>query len=922
MSAVLESKTKLPPPMASETDTVIPCRDLTGDQERNRLLFDLNNTSRKYPHCDGLHRMFETQAAACADLTAVVSAHENREVTYRWLNERANVLAHFLIRNGVGPDVVVGVCLERCVDLVVAVLAVLKAGGAYVPFDPAYPKERLSFMLEDTQAPILLTQEKLVSTLPEKNARLLCLDREWDEIRAHGMEGNTGTRALPDHLAYLIYTSGSTGKPKGVAMRQEPLINLLHWQLENWSYSARARTLQFASLNFDVSFQEILSTLASGGTLILIDEETRRDSNELVSFLGRQRVNRLFLPFVALKHLADASDRAQCWPEDLKEVITAGEQLQITPQILRFFQHLPGCTLENQYGPSESHVVTAHRLQGPPETWPALPTIGKPIANCQIYLLDTDLQPVPNGVPGELFIGGACLAQGYLNRPDLSAEKFIPNPLSGTPGTRIYKAGDLARYLPDGNIEFLGRLDHQVKINGFRIELGELETVLSKHPKVAETVVVARDRPSGDKQLVAYIVPKDGEHAGATELRSFLKELVPAYAVPSTFVSLSSLPLTPNGKVDRKALPEPPQQVEFGNDEDFKQPQTPLEMQIRLVFERFLNRRPISTTQSFFELGGDSLQALKLILEVERETGKKLALSILYQASTIEGLARVISQGDEAAWSALVPLQKEGVRPTLYMVHTTPGDVIGYGNLIFHLGTEQPCYGFQSLGLKQKELSHTRIEEMAGYYVNLLREHQKEGPYHLAGWCYGGILAVEMARILQAQGQKVAYLGLIETPAPEPGKNYYPYYLRRFSCLLLMRPGQWRRYLSEKTKYYKSLRQANEMRFKRADLDEAPDHQAVQERNLWLDQLEHVYHTNLNALKGYCSRRFQGQITLYNAAQSDPAVIYDPYYGWKGLASQIQRHVVLGDHDSILMEPNVGLLAKQMQEDLARAGRK
>ncbi|MEO7300633.1 MAG: AMP-binding protein, partial [Verrucomicrobiota bacterium] len=626
-------------------------------------------------------------------------------------------------------------------------------------------------------------------------------------------------------------------------------------------------------------------------------------------------VERLFLPFVALKHLAAASEYRAIFPRQLREIITAGEQLQITPAVVNFFSKLNNCALHNQYGPSETHVVTAYELKGHPRDWPPLPSIGKAIDNTQIFLLDDKLQPVPRGQEGELYIGGECLARGYLNRADLTAEKFISNPFEA--GSRLYKTGDLARFLPNENIEFLGRIDHQVKIRGFRIELGEIEAVLSQHPGVREAVVVARETKSGDKQLVAYIVARAKNTAPTSELRSFLREKIPNYAIPSMFVQLSALPLTPNGKVDRRALPEPVEEEDFSI--AIKPPQTPLEMQLQLVFERFLNKRPIGIDVSFFELGGDSLQALKLIVEIERFTGKRLPLEILYQASTIEALAKHIqnSSGD-FKFSSMVPLQPLGTLPPLFLVHTTPGDVLAYGALIYHLGLEQPCYGFQSLGFGRKEDSHIRVDEMAAYYIKQMRTVQPHGPYYLGGWCYGGIVAVEMGHQLLAAGEEIALMALIETPAPSPKLSNFVFYLRRIGCLLNMMPRQWKTYLHEKVKYYRGVQRENEMRFRRVDTAESADAN-VEKINQHLAQLEHVYHTNLDALNFYDVRRYPRKVILFNAQEHDPAQVSDPLYGWFGLAAKIETHIVPGNHDTILMEPHVKVLAARLAECMARA---
>ncbi|MCL1468747.1 amino acid adenylation domain-containing protein [Argonema galeatum] len=450
-----------------------------------------------------VHQLFEAQVKQTSDAVAVV--FEDRQLTYRQLNDRANQLAHYLKTLGVGPEVLVGICVERSLEMVVGVLGILKAGGAYVPLDPAYNKARLAFMLEDTQTPLLLTQEKLIQSLPPHQARVICLDTDWETI-ALSNQKNPQSDGTPNSLAYVIYTSGSTGRPKGVAMSHRPLANLVFWQLENSIATIGTKTLQFASISFDVSFQEIFSTLCSGGTLVLISEELRRDVASLFNFIAAKAIERLFLPFVALQLLAEVADSQETVQTNLREIITAGEQLKITRQIANWFTQLKNCTLHNHYGPSESHVVTAFSLTGLPLHWPGLPPIGRPIANTQIYLLDDHLQTVPAGTPGELYIGGIPLAREYLNRPDLTAERFISNPFSNQLGERLYKTGDIASYLPDGNIEYLGRSDNQVKIRGYRIELGEIEVTLGQHPAVREAVVVAREDIPNDKRLVAYLV--------------------------------------------------------------------------------------------------------------------------------------------------------------------------------------------------------------------------------------------------------------------------------------------------------------------------------------------------------------------------------------------------------------------------------
>jgi amino acid adenylation domain-containing protein len=610
--------------------------------EQHQLLVEWNNTTTDCPNNICIHQLFEAQVERTPDAIAVV--FENQQLTYQQLNRRANQLAHYLQKLGVKPDTLVGICVERSLEMLMGLLGILKAGGVYVPLDPAYPQERLAFMLQDIQAPVLLTQQQLVENLPAHEAQVVCLDTDW-ETMAREREENLEHEVTLDNLVYTIYTSGSTGKPKGIAMSHRCLSNLISWQLQNSTVRNGAKTLQFTSLSFDVSCQEIFSTWCSGGTLVLISEELRRDAVGLWRFIANEGIERLFLPFVALQQLAEVADTQGLIASSLLEIITAGEQLQITPQIANLFKQLKGCTLHNQYGPAESHVVTAFTLKGSPQYWPVLPPIGRPIANTQIYIFDSHLQPVPIGVPGELHIGGVGLARGYLNRPELTQEKFIPNPFLNSKFTlqnskcdRLYKTGDLARYLPNGTIEFLGRLDNQVKLRGFRLELGEIETAIAQHPSIQQTVVTARVDNSGDKRLVAYIVLDPEQTVTTDELRRFLKQKLPDYMVPSAFVFLDTLPLTPNGKIDRRALPAP-DSSRPDLEETFVAPGTPTEQQIADIWTQLLKLEQIGIHDNFFALGGHSLLATQVISRLRQGFGIELPLQTLFEAPTVSELS-------------------------------------------------------------------------------------------------------------------------------------------------------------------------------------------------------------------------------------------------------------------------------------------
>ena len=607
--------------------------------ERQRLLRDWNDTAVAYPQDGCVHQLFEDQAEKTPGAIALI--FQAQRLTYQELNHRANQLAHYLQGLGVGPNSLVGICVPRSPDMIVGVLGILKAGSAYVPLDPAYPPERLALMIEDAALSVLLTQSTLLEQLPDHAATTLCLDTEWPNINqqtTHNPTSDVGSQ----NLAYLLFTSGSTGRPKGVAMGHAPLVNLIHWQRQNSSLPPEAKTLQFAPISFDVSFQDSFATLCAGGTLVLIPEELRLDAARLLQYLSQHRIERLFLPFVALQHLAEVADQQGAPPLQLREVITAGEQLQVTDAIRRWFRQMPDCTLHNQYGPTESHVVTALTLQGSPDDWPALPTIGRPIANAQIFVLDGQYQPVPIGVPGELYIGEASLAQGYLHRPDLTAERFVPHPFSPKPGDRLYKTGDLARYLADGQIEYLGRIDHQVKIRGFRIELGEVEVGLSQCPGVAEAVVLVREDTRGEKQLVAYVVAHPGQALTPSSLRRFLKDKMPDYMVPSAFVQLEAFPLTPSGKINRRALPAPEASREQST-ETFVAGRTPLERQLTELWAQVLKLPLVGIHDNFFTLGGHSLLATQLISRIRDTCQCDLPVRRLFEAPTPAEFADYLS---------------------------------------------------------------------------------------------------------------------------------------------------------------------------------------------------------------------------------------------------------------------------------------
>ena len=660
---------------------------LIGEGEHAQVVESWNETTAVYPQLP-IHQRFEQQAAQTPN--AIAAEFSNQSVTYDELNRRANQLAHTLQKRGVGPEVKVALSVERSLEMLIGLLGILKAGAAYVPLDPTYPPERLAYMLADSGAAVLLTQASLLPAIPPNEAELLCLDGDWQAI-ARESEENPACRVSLDDLIYVIYTSGSTGKPKGVALKQRAIANLLGWQLQNTSCGVGDKTLQFTTLSFDVSCQEIFATLASGGTLVMIDEEIRRDPERLSQLVADKQINRIFLPFVALQQLAEAFAAEPDMNLQLRELITAGEQLQTTPPIVALFKRLPNCRLYNHYGPSETHVATAYRLPTDPASWDALPPIGRPIANTQIYLVDPFMQPVPIGVPGELLIGGDNVARGYLNRPALTAEKFVQHSVIGNrflaKGQRniddgalitVYRTGDLARYRSDGNIDYLGRIDQQVKIRGFRIEPGEIEAVLGEHDVVRETAVLTKPDSQGNKQLVAYVVTQQGETTDAPTLRAFLKERLPEYMVPSLVMLLDEMPLTPSGKIDRRALPEPDKSARAVV-QAFVAPRTAVEAVVAKVWSEILAAERVGVNDNFFDLGGHSLLATQVISRLKTSFKINLPLRSLFESPTVAELS-----------AAIVGLEKQ------------PGQAEKIASVLQKLGGMSPAQMKQLLEAKRK----------------------------------------------------------------------------------------------------------------------------------------------------------------------------------------------------------------------------
>lgn len=617
-----------------------PSSPLLTDAEQHQVLVEWNDTRLDYPKEVCIHELFETQVEQTPEAIAVV--FEDEQLTYDELNCRANQLAHYLQKLGAGPEVLVGICLERSLEMIVGVLGILKTGGAYVPLDSTYPKDRLALMLSDSQVPLLLTQNRLLPELPKQETTPVCLDTDWGLISQESTK-NPASGSKPENLAYVIYTSGSTGRPKGVMIQHRSVLNLsqgLRQAISAYQQEAQLRVSLNGPLAFDTSVKQFIQLL-QGHTLEIIPEMLRFEGSALLSYIQQRQVDVFDCTPSQLKLLISSGLLTEAKPAP-KYVLLGGEAIDETTW--QALAQAKGIDFYNVYGPTECTVdATICSVQALPDK----PTIGRPIANTQVYILDQHLRPVSIGVPGELYLDGIGLARGYLNDPALTTGKFVPNPFSDKPGARLYKTGDLVRYLPDGYISFLGRVDHQVKIRGFRIELGEIETALSQHPAVKEAVVLAPEDAAGDKRLVAYVIPQASTPA-RRELQTFLKEKLPNYMVPSAFVFLDMLPLTSHGKIDHQALPAP-DTYGFEADAAYVAPRTGLESLLADLWREIVGAEKIGIHDDFFDLGGDSLKAAVLVNKLQAVLGEYIYVVALFEAPTIADFASYLNKHYPAA---------------------------------------------------------------------------------------------------------------------------------------------------------------------------------------------------------------------------------------------------------------------------------
>jgi amino acid adenylation domain-containing protein len=899
--------------LTQTADRSISSLSLLNPTEQHQLLVEWNQTQTNYPQTC-IHQLFESQVELNGDAIALIL--EAEQLTYHELNHRANQLAHYLIKLGVKPEDLVSIAIERSLETIVGILGILKAGAAYLPLDLASPPTRLAAILEDAQISILLTKQNTLAKLPSQpENRVVCIDTEWDKI-ATCESTNPDLQLQPDNLAYVMYTSGSTGKPKGVCVPHQGVVRLV--KATNYiDIRADFIFLHLAPLAFDASTFEIWGSLLNGAKLILFPGD-KLSLSKLGEIIRQHQVTTLLLSAGLFHALVDEQLEDL---HSLRQLLAGGDILSV-PHVQKVLSTLENCQVINGYGPTENTTFTCCHIISRSDTLLTSVPIGKPVSNTQVYILDRYLQPVPIGIAGELYTGGAGLARGYLNRPDLTPSRFIANPF--TQSGNIYNTGDLARYLPDGSIEFLGRIDSQVKIRGFRVELGEIETVLAQHQSIQDVRVIDREDRPGDKRLAAYIVLDKSTNRVdniSREFRTFLQSKLPDYAIPSAFVEIDILPLTLNGKVDRLALPVP-EYIRQDASNSRVAPRNDVEQQLVEIWERVLDIQPVGITDNFFELGGHSLMAVRLFAEIERELGQNILLSTLFQRQTIAELAEIFSTKEYPEWQSLVQVKSGNPKiPPLFCIHAIWGNVLFYRNFAQYLEIDRPVYGLQAKGLDGEHQPCKSIDEMAANYIQEIQSVQPQGPYFLLGYSLGGLIAFEIAQQLQAQGEEIQLLALLDPTSPNLMRadleresvvrgSLLTKTISHFNKLLALNIKDSAVYVWERLYWNLTMGRVNilykaYLRHIKRSTNEL--------------QIMNVYWANYLTQDTYIPKQYPGKITLFKAEELDIGAEDNSESEWKFLANAgLDIVSVPGVHAQMMEEPNIRILCDKFNTYLSQ----
>jgi amino acid adenylation domain-containing protein len=857
------------------------------------------NDNRVEHRLECVHRLFEQQVARTPDAVAVVDGE--RQFSYRNLNAQANEVAHHLQGQGVAPEVMVGICIERSIEMVIALLAVLKAGGAYVPLDPSLPLQLLEFLMDDMQAPILLCSRRTMKELPPRHAATTMLTiEECRKSAAADHQNDPASPVQPENLAYMLYTSGSTGQPKGVLIAHRALANYLAWCAASYPVDEGRGSPLHSPIGFDLTVTSMFPTLLAGRTVFLLPEDATLDT--LAKSLQEGDFGLVKLTPAHLSALADKIPPGA--PGIKARAFVIGGEALLGEALASWRKHHPDVRLINEYGPTEATVgcCVFEAPKGADLSGPV--PIGTPIQNVRLYLLDGSLQPVPAGEPGELYIAGESLARGYHRRPELTAQSFLDDPFSKS-GGRLYKTGDLVRCLPDGNLEFLGRLDSQIKLRGFRIELNEIEATLANHPGVREAVVtVSGDSPN--QRLTANVVARRDCTPSEEDLRGFLKQRLPEYMLPARYVLMESFPLTANGKIDRKALAVNSALPAQGA---ASTPRGDVEARLSAIWERVLGIPSVGLHDNFFDLGGHSLLASRMLTEIERTFGRKVSLSTLFRAATVEQMAGELREQFSAHNPRLVPIQPGGSRPPFFCVGAGPI----FRALAHRLDRDQPFLG---LHIENGDVTRQpyRLEDFAAVHARTILQTQPEGPYYLGGWSGSGVMAYEVAQQLRKRGHQVALLVLFDAESPvRPRFNGIDAIGARLdSCF------QWFRI------NWALLRNSGREEFRERIRVGLTFRLAWMKGHIWSAayrtrrsaglqpkpvDLDHA-HAYVEA--GYKPLPYDGRVVLFQRSARPIGRYHDPRFGWGGVIGKLEVHEVPGDHRDMFLQPAVEILTEKL----------
>ena len=889
--------------------------DVLPASERRRIVYEWNETARAFPENACIHTLFEERALEQPDAVALEVGDES--LTFASLEERANRLANFLRERGARPGLYVGICLDRGFDLVTAMLAVAKSGAAYLPLDPTYPQDRLQFMVEDARALLIITEHKYQDLFVSH--AYVALDGEDRLAIAQSAPERPERLAAPSDVCYTIFTSGSTGRPKGVVLTHRAVVNTFDWVSRTFRVSRGDRLLFVTSPCFDLSVYDTFGALGAGATVVIATQAMLKDPATLVSEIIRRRITIWDSAPAALARLVPLFP-APLRSTTLRLTMLSGDWIPLTlPAAVR--NAFPDCEVMSLGGATEAAIWSNWFPIGAVDSrWTSIP-YGRPIQNARYHVLDRRLQPVPVGVSGDLYIGGDCLAQGYLNRPELTSERFISDPLSSS-SERLYKTGDLARYFESGDLEFLGRADFQVKIRGFRVELGEVEAALLAQPGVREAACMAHPDPSGQRSLVAYLVAEKGTRLDEDALRAALGRSLPDFMLPSHFIFLDGMPVSSNGKLDRKALPNPTMR---SNRVAFVAPKTPQEIAMVQIFEQVLEKKPLGIADDFFANGGHSLLAVTLMSKIKSELGLDLRLSLLLEYPTVERLLAAIAQPSTDPKSCLIELRPGDDKRCLFLIHDGDGETLLYRTLAGLMPGSIPVYGVAPFGRGRLPMVHASVEAMASHYVREIRGRQPEGPYFLGGLCAGGVIAYEVAHQLERAGEET-FVGLVEAAPPNAKKRALRITRQRWQRVAELVPTVGHNATAVLTKLrdklvnlasYEMLYQTKRLRgrllFELLRLGRFSDGQPWPE---WLPSLtvREIYLSAARHYKPHPSERMHAVVFSATEHGGDEPpfrdLLVDPDLGWRALLGDRVTIVdAPGGHSNILQQPHVAVVA-------------